>query len=87
MNENEIRQDWNLALVRAEEKDMPIANKIGWGFSYQDLLVLGCLHEAGRHCGKIEDLLEDCNFHKECSLLHKRHYDIYKAYVFEEYLS
>ena len=85
MTEHEIRLNWDRALEKAEQEDFTISDKIGWGFSYQDLMVLGCLHEAGLHRRMIEDLLEDCNFHEECSLLENINYDKYRELVNEEY--
>ena len=76
----DIRLDWDYAL---EHGDVGyISSSIGWGFTIQDLLVLGALHKAGRHRDKIIDLLEDCNFHTECSLLYDGNYDKYQNIIF-----
>ena len=76
MGENEIRSNWDRALEKVENGS-DLSSYIEWGFSGQDLLVLCFLHHIGKHRMKIEDLLEDCNFHTECSLLRKRDYKKY----------
>ena len=38
-------------------------------------MVLYCLHQWNLFREKIEDLLEDCNFHTECGLLNEGKYD------------
>lgn len=81
MTKEEIRMNWKLAL---KSQDF-ISSIIGWGFYLQDLIVLGALHKHGDFREKIEDLLEDCNFHRECSLLSDGKYDEYADYIFEEY--
>ena len=72
--ENKIRLNWWEALDGVD-KGTELSRKIEWGFSTQDLLVLTCLHEADIHRQKIEDLLEDCNFHTENGLLYEGKYD------------
>lgn len=74
-----IRLDWDYALGHI----MDIGSKIGWGFTTQDLLVLGALHEMGLHREEIIYLLEDCNFHSECSLLDAGEYSEYRKLIFE----
>ncbi len=69
MTEIEIRLDWPAALVNNRDSVGKISSTIEWGFSYQDLFILTDLHEMGFEKETIEYLLEDCNFHKECSLL------------------
>lgn len=81
MTKEEIRMNWKLAL---KSQDF-ISSIIGCGFYLQDLIVLGALHKHGDFREKIEDLLEDCNFHHECSLLSDGKYDEYTDYIFEEY--
>ncbi len=73
-----IRLDWDSAL----EKPDSLSSKIGWGFTTQDLLVLGALHESNRHRDVIIDLLEDCNFHQECRLLYEGNYKEYRELIF-----
>ena len=73
---NEIRLNWNWALeYTGIDNFNDISQAIEWGFTLQDLFVLCCLHEAGKHREKIEELLTDCNFHTECGLLHDGKYD------------
>lgn len=72
--EDAIRLNWWNALDDVDN-GTKLSKKIGWGFSTQDLLVLTCLHEANINRQKIEDLLEDCNFHTENGLLMDEEYD------------
>ena len=74
MNEEAIRKDWNTALESVND-GCSLSAIIRWGFTQQDLIVLCALHKAGKHQQKIVDLLEDCNFHHECTLLHLGRYD------------
>ena len=71
MTEKAIRSNWMLALSKEE----CISPTIEWAFHFQDLIVLGAIHRSGIFREKIEDLLEDCNFHYECGLLYKGEYD------------
>lgn len=74
MSEDEIREDWERAL-----ETLPydvISEKIEWGFSREDLEELMELHRQGKHRQKIEDLLEDCNFHCERGNWHDGNYVI-----------
>lgn len=82
MNGENIRKDW----YRALETEECISGKIEWGFHMQDLIVLGAIHRQGDFREKIEDLLEDCNFHQECSLLSDGKYDNYMDFVWSEYI-
>lgn len=84
MSEEEIRLDWDYALSLYELGEIGISQTIGWGFTVQDLMVLGFLYEAGKHRDSIIDLLEDCNFHSECSLLDKGMYDKYRSFIFQK---
>lgn len=74
MKEENIRSDWNHAL-ESVEGGCNLSYAIGWGFTQQDLIVLCALHRAGKHQQKIVDLLEDCNFHRECGLLYEHKHD------------
>lgn len=85
MSEQDIRLNWDEALEYCEKENTLISSKIGWGFYQQDLLVLCCLHEAGRHRQVIEDLLEDCNFHTECGLLADGEYDECRKVIIDDY--
>lgn len=81
MTEKAIRNNWMLALSKEE----CISPTIEWAFNFQDLIVLGAIHRSGVFREKIEDLLEDCNFHPECGLLADGKYGEYLDLVFEEY--
>ena len=52
-----------------------ISRIIEWGFYPEDLRELMRLHRSGVQMWKIEDLLEDCNFHTFCGCLHDGDYD------------
>lgn len=85
MTEQEVRCNWSEALKRWEKGEFALSGIIGWGFYSQDLLVLGILHKENKYRDSIEYLLEDCNFHYECSLLNAQEYDEYFKSLFEEY--
>lgn len=74
MTSIEVRADWYEALNKVK-KGTELSSIIEWSFTAQDLFVLCCLHENFDHRQKIEDLLEDCNFHTECALLVEGQYD------------
>lgn len=69
-----IRKDWYTALQNVKY-GAELSSKIDFGFTDQDLMVLLCLHKGNLFRQKIEDLLEDCNFHTECGLLSDGEYD------------
>lgn len=71
----DVRSNWTASLRFMEDTKQLLSKEIDWGFTDQDLLVLCCLHEANKYRSTIEDLLTDCNFHTECSLLEDRKYD------------
>lgn len=61
------------------ESPMPyerISSEIEWGFTDEDLQELMRLHKENVCREKIEDLLEDCNFHTECGNWHDGNYII-----------
>lgn len=70
----EIRRDWASAL-RAVRHGEALSHEIGWAFSTRDIKNLAKLHKANRFRKKIEDLLEDCNFHTEAALMRSHQYD------------
>ena len=74
MTENEIRNDWKKAINTLNIEE--ISPVIEQGFSDQDLMVLFFIHLTGHKTErqKIEDLLEDCNFHTFCSYLYNEDY-------------
>lgn len=61
-----IRKNWAEALRRAK-KGTDLSYKIRFGLSKADIKELAKLHSSKKFRQKIEDLLEDCNFHKENS--------------------
>lgn len=72
----EIRKDWAKALEEVGNgKDL--SWDISYGFSKNDISELANLHKMGKFREKIEDLLEDCNFHTECSDFIDGKYDSY----------
>lgn len=72
LNEDYIRENWEEVLETVDYED--ISKAIGWGFTHEDLQELMELHKVGKYREKIEDLLEDCNFHTECSAWHDGDY-------------
>ena len=83
MTESEVKKDWYSAL-RDVRYGVELSKVIGYGFGFQDLIVLGTLHEYNMFREKIENLLEDCNFHTENELLIKGKYNEYFKYVIKE---
>lgn len=71
-----IRRDWGQALDRAQNGS-DLSYPIGYGFSEQDIRTLAELHKNGQYRDKIEDLLTDCNFHRECLAFSEGRYDAY----------
>ena len=84
MADVKVRSDWDMAFRSVSHGDS-LSRWIGWALSPQDLLVLCCLHEAGEHRKKIEELMEDCNFHKENGLLSDGKYDECRKVIMEEW--
>lgn len=81
MTEAEIRADWRKALNTMNYGE--ISRTIEWGFTPEDLRELLRLHHENTHRQKIEDLLEDCNFHTFCACLSEQDYAGAEAYVEE----
>lgn len=52
-----------------------LSDKIDFSFYKKDLLELTKLHKANRFRKKIEDLLDDCNYHSLSSCLGRKDYD------------
>ena len=71
-----IRRDWPSAL-RSVRKGRDLSHLIGYGFRDEDIKELARLHKAKKFRKKIESLLEDCNFHKECGDFSEGNYDEY----------
>ena len=68
--------------VGIEQRRVYLANnRVGIPFSGSY-----CSWRDSQEREKIEDLLEDCNFHQECGLLADGKYGEYLDFVFEEYV-
>lgn len=74
LTENEVRADWASALKRVR-KGSDLSSVIQYSFYDEDIAELAKLHKAGRFRTKIEELLDDCNFHHEASKFYRRQYD------------
>ena len=71
-----IRRDWAQAL-REVKKGSELSGCIGYSFYDSDISALAQLHKANKFRKKIESLLTDCNFHKECGDFSEGLYDEY----------
>lgn len=74
----ELRQDWEATLNKYTPKNVTkLSGEIGYGFSDEDIKQLAMLHKKGSKLmkQKIENLLEDCNFHYECGCFERNEYD------------
>lgn len=60
-----VRKHWDEAL-QSVKNGTALSSVIGYGFSPKDISELARLHKADKYRQKIEDLLQDCNFHTEC---------------------
>ena len=83
VKEAEIRLDFASAL-RSVKRGTELSYPLGWGFDRDDLMALMELHRSNKFRRKIEDLLEDCNFHKECGLLSEKNYEEFERCVKED---
>lgn len=72
----EIRGNWEKAL-ESVKRGTALSGQIDYGFGKRDISELAKLHKAGKFRQKIEDLLEDCNFHTECGDFGSGIYDKY----------
>ncbi len=73
----EIRKDFASAFDKTENGSS-LSSALGYGFSETDIKNLAILHKddtEGKYREKIEDLLEDCNFHYECGKFADGEYD------------
>ena len=62
-----IRRDFSKALDGIKH-GYELSTGLGYSFSSSDLILLAKLHKKNRRQRrKIEELLEDCNFHVECA--------------------
>lgn len=75
-NSLEVRLDFGRALEKVGN-GRELSPLIGWAFYKEDIRDLAKLHKAGKYCEKIEDLLTDCNFHRECGDFINGRYDKY----------
>lgn len=82
VREAEIRLDFASAL-RSVKDGTDLSYPLGWGFGRDDLMALMALHKSNKFRRKIEDLLEDCNFHTECGLLSEKQYEEFERFVKE----
>lgn len=74
-----IKYDWESAL-RNIRTGRDLSGPIGYSLDSMDLKNLATLHKANKFRKKIETLLTNCNFHKECSDFKNKHYDEYLTY-------
>lgn len=72
--EAKIRHDFAAALKKCKN-GYELSSPLHWGFSNKDIFELAKLHKSNKFRKKIEDLLEDCNFHYECEKFSKNEYD------------
>lgn len=73
----EIRGDFAEALDGVKSGSQ-LSGALGYGFSEKDIKNLAILHrDKPQYRKKIEDLLEECNFHKECGDFSDQKYDEY----------
>lgn len=71
-----IRRDFSSALKRYKDA-RTIARILHYAFSKDDISALAKLHKGNRYRKKIEELLEDANFHTECGDFASGNYDMY----------
>ncbi len=83
LRDAQIRLDFGKALKEVKYGS-DLSSALGYGFSPDDLLALLKLHKKNTCRKKIEDLLEDCNFHTECGLLYEKRYDECEALIRED---
>lgn len=72
----EIRMDFASAF-RGVREGRRLSGDLKYGFSPEDISNLARLHKSNKFRKKIEDLLEDCNFHKECGDFSVGNYEPY----------
>jgi len=72
----EIRRNWETVLRKVRNSRV-LSHKIGYCFYDSDIKKLAQLHKANKFRKKIEELLMDCNFHKECGDFSEGNYDEY----------
>jgi hypothetical protein len=75
IDEQYVREHWE-DVLKSNVDYSDISHAIGWVFYREDLETLMALHKQNKHRQKIEDLLEDCNYHTECGDWHDGNYVI-----------
>lgn len=77
MDEEEVRADFETALERVNHGES-LSELLNWGFGKDDLTNLATIHRDREDLReKIEELLEDCNFHTEMSDFQMENYSPY----------
>ena len=76
MNDAIVRSDWEDAL-KSVKRGSDLSSKISYRLSDEDLSELAKLHKKNKFRKKIEDLLEDINFHQESGDFANKNYDKY----------
>lgn len=77
MCEDDVRADWEGTLEQLQHGDS-LSELLNWGFSADDISELAKIHRDREDLQiKIEELLDDCNFHKENSDFQEGNYDKY----------
>ena len=76
INDAIVRSDWYEALKNVK-KGTDLSSKISYVLSDEDLSELAKLHKKNKFRKKIEDLLEDINFHQESGDFANKNYDKY----------
>ncbi|HAR80446.1 MAG TPA: hypothetical protein DCR21_06395 [Succinivibrionaceae bacterium] len=71
-----IRLNWADALQRVT-KGYKLSSAIGYGLTGEDIAALAALHKKNRYRKKIEDLLEDINYHTESEDFSQGRYEKY----------
>ena len=72
----DVRKDFKAALSKVED-GYELSEVIHWSLSSADLRNLARLHKDNVFREKIEELLEDCNFHKENADFYNGRYEDY----------
>ncbi len=75
MQDAMIRRDWETALRNHSYDEL--SSMVSYRFGSDDIKELAVLHKKRRLRRKIEDLLENCNFHSECGDFANGRYDKY----------
>jgi hypothetical protein len=79
----EIKLDF-LTALKSVRNGADISGAIDYNFDTEDLMNLMQLHKSNKCRKKIEDLLENCNYHGESGLLSEKKYDEFEKYIMED---